>query len=308
MNLLGAKVETVVGTSVYSSMDETNTLFHVFNVNVSTEIPFTRRTLQGSLSNITSVHGPRARRVTFSLHVYGLGSAGLPIWASTFLPSVGLKEVGASFKYVPSSLQSEHESLSLVVYQDGKALKLRGCRGNVEFVFTHGNPIEARFSYDGVYDDEVDVATPSGQSWPLIVPPRVGSSTVTLGAYTPVISSMSISTRNTVELRPGFNDDAYISALIVDRDFGGTIDPEDTTIATNDFYNQMTAHTEQALSIAVGTAQYNKVLFEAPAFQLNTLTETQRQGMNALQTTFSLNASLSAGTDNEIAITFPQTA
>ena len=307
--MLGAKVESTAGTSVYGSMDETDTLFHVFDVSVSTDIPFTRRTLQGSLSNIASVHGARGRSVSFSLHCYGLGSAGLPIWAETFLPSCGLKEVTASFEYIPSSLQSDHESLSLVVYQDGKAVKLRGCRGNINFQLSHGQPIIAQFTYTGVYDGEVDVATPSSQTWPLIVPPRVASGTFTLGSYTPIISSMNINTNNVVELRPTIaNDDAYISALIVDRSLSGTCDPEDTLVATNDFYAQLRGHTEQALSIAIGSVQYNKILITAPKFQYNTIVENQRNGMNALSSTFSLNADLANGSDNEIAISFPQSA
>jgi len=307
MNMLGAAVESTVGTSVFSGMDDDDTLFHVMNVDVQTEIDYARRTLQGSLSNLTSVHGPRSRVVTFSLFAYGAGSAGLPTWANIFLPACGLKETTASFWYTPSSLQTDHTSLSLAVYKDGKVTKVRGARGNVNINFVHGRPIEFQFEFRGVYDGEEDEANPTGQSWPTIVPPRVGSAAVSLGSFTPVLSQFNINSQNVVELRPTIaNDDAWISAIIVDRAFGGSADPEDELVATNDYFAQVKAHTEQALSIAVGTVQYNKITITAPKFQWNTITETNRQGLNALNATFTLNADLANGSDNEIKIFFPQ--
>jgi len=306
MNLLAAKVESTVGTAVSTAAVDSQ--FHVFNTNVQTNIDFVTRQLNGSLSNLTSVHGPRSVVITFSIYMTGNGSAGIPAYATLFLEACGLKETTASFKFNPSSFQDDHTSLSMAIYKDGTVTKARGCRGNVDFVFEHGRPIRLDFTFTGVEDGVSDVSSPTGQTWSTLVPPRVASGTFTLGSFTPVLSTFNIGTNNDVQLRPTIaNDEAYISSIIVNRNFSGQADPEMELVATNNYFLQLKNHTEQALSISVGTVQYNKILITAPKLQWNTLQESSRQGLNSLTASFSLNADLSVGIDTELEISFPQT-
>jgi hypothetical protein len=239
------------------------------DVKWSPDIKITKRAVQlNTLSGLTPVIGSRGGKVSFRAELKGSGGASYATAGpalAPYLKACGFAETLAagSATYKPAS--TGIPTLTLWVYEDGIVKKLKGCRGNVKFSGKVGEPCYANFDFTGVYDAVADLAMIS-PTFEGTVPPALLNAAFTVDAYAAIIDGFDIDMANKLELRQSVNAAAgYLSCLLNDREPGGKISPEMTTIAVYDWYTKLLAGTGVALNIGpIGTGTCNKVQITAP--------------------------------------------
>jgi hypothetical protein len=311
--VLLAKLESVVGTA--ESLADADGVFCAYDVEINPNIDFQQRTQQGGMSHLAGKTGAESCQLSFKMNLYGDGAAGTPAWANIFLPACGLvNKAGQVFS--PSSkgvgvtgggaASATPRALTMGVYQDNAGLKkvLAGATGNVRFAFSVGQMIVMEFSFSGVWQDVVDNATLPTPNYPPELPMSCLGATMTLaGAAIPCWSSLSVDLGNEVSLRPcATKAKGFVSSLITNRRVTGTLDPESTQVSVFNPYNDWTASTESALSLAV-TDGTDTITIAAPKLQFTNVQEADRNGMQTDAISFQCNAASDAG-DDELSLTF----
>lgn len=312
--VLLAKQEATVGTA--ESLTAAEGVFCVYDVEVNPNIDFQQRSQQGGMSHLAGKTGAESCALSFKMNMYGDGAGTSPNWAEVFLPAVGMTRTSASEVFKPSSkgvgtgaaggASATPRSLTMGVYEDNSGLvkQLVGATGNVRFTFSSGQMVVMEFSFSGVWVDVADNTTLPAPNYPSELPLSTLGATMTLaGAAVPCWQTLSIDLGNEVVLRPcGTKAKGLVSSLITNRRVTGQIDPEATQTGTFDPYNDWTASTESALSLAV-TDGTDTVTIAAPALQFTNVQEADRNGMQTDTISFQCNAGSDAG-DDELSITF----
>lgn len=308
--VMAAKIETTVGEAI--ALAAADAAFNAMDVTISPDIETeTRHGQGGGLSKLPPVPGARGGTITFKIELVGSGSIGTPVpqWATTLLPACGMYDDSDVFKLdsrPPEASGSNTKTLTIGVYEDGLFKSLRGAMGNAVFQFAAGKVIGIEFTFSGIWVDPSDVAllTPN---YPSVIPPRFASSGLSVdGDWTPRVAEMTIDLGNDVQLREDSTDiSGFHSAVIVDRESGGTMDPEATSVADHDAYGDWLRSTGGALviDIGAGSADGNRIQFAAPVFQLTGVDEADRNAVQTDAVEFKLIKSADAG-DDELTITF----
>lgn len=305
--VLLAKLETTVGTPI--ALSGTDGAFCAYDVEINPNIDFQQRTQQGGMSHLAGKTGSESCQMSFKMNLYGDGAAGVPAWADTFLPACGLVKTGQVFK--PSSkgvgtAADSPRSLTMGVYEDNAGLKktLAGATGNVRFAYAVGQMVVLEFAFSGVWQDVVDNTTLPAPDYPDDLPMSCLGATMTLGGVAiPCWASLQLDLGNEVSLRPcATQAKGFVSSLITARRVTGSIDPEATQVGTFDPYNDWTANTESALSLAVADAA-DTITLAAPKVQFTNVQEADRNGMQTDAISFQCNAG-SDGGDDEVSLTF----
>lgn len=304
--VIAGKLESVEGTAEAITVTDTGIL--AMDVKFDADIKVTERAIQlNTLSNLEPVIGARAGSVSFRAELKGSGgasyaSAGPAL--SPYLKACGFAETLAagSATYKPAS--SGVPSITLWVYADGVAKKLKGCRGTVSFAGKVGEPCYADFKFQGVYDAVADLAMVS-PTFEGTVPPALLGATFTVDSYAGIITSFNIDMANEISLRESVNAAAgYLSALITGRKPTGKLDPEETLVATYAWYTKWLAGAGLALNIGtIGTGTCNKVQITAPKLVYTKISESSRSGNDVADLSFSL--AMSTG-DDEVSLIFAQ--
>lgn len=284
--VIAAKIEAVEGTAeaitvtdagilaIDPKFDADITMYDRANVKLNT------------LSKLVPVPGQRSGKISFKVELKGSGaaySASVKPGVGVFLKACGFAEtidvtVGAEkATYLPAS--TGIPTLTIWLYEDGAVRKLRGCRGTVKFSGKVGEAVFAEFDFTGVYDGAATLAmiTPTFESQ---VPPVLLNAAMTIDAYAAVLESFSIDMGNKIELRPSVNTpDGFLSALFVDRNPTGKIDPEMVLAATYDFFTKWTTGAVAALNIGpISNGNYNKFTITAPKCVYTKISGGERVG------------------------------
>lgn len=301
---LAAKIEGTSGTA--ESLAAADAAFNVMNLTWTEDIPMNERMAMESLGQLAAVPGQWAAKVSFDVELAGTGSeTPVPDWASVFLPACGMKLDTATFAF--SSVTTDLKTITIGVYEDGVIKMVRGAAGTFTIDAEAGKFGTIHFDFTGVYDGIEDGSNIATVVYPNVVPPRVACSTITVGSVTPIISKISLASNNTVQLRQDISQcEALIAALITDRKPGGSLDPEQKLVATQDWWGNQTTGTEAALSLVLGTTGGNTITIAAPKLQVRTVGEADRNGIITLPISFQLNVDVGddAPYDNELTITF----
>jgi hypothetical protein len=127
-----------------------------------------------------------------------------------------------------------------------------------------GTPPDATTTY-AIDNGPIDRVFPSA-TYDASVPPPVRNMPVTLGAYGPVISKMSVNMGNAVTAPPSVRSyDGHGAVIINDRDVNGSIDPEATLVATKDWVQEFKKGTNFALDTGVvGCVAGNRYRLQHP--------------------------------------------
>jgi len=164
------------------------------------------------------------------------------------------------------------ESVKIEDFVDGKKYTLTGVRANASIAGTSGDDLLVNVTFTGHTVDPVDAALPTCTYDGTEPPPFVGVA-MTLdqglgGEYTPVINNVTFELNNAVNTPANANaSDGFGETRITGRgDSGvtGSFDPEDTTVATQDWVGEWKAGTIKTIDVGpVGSTQYNKISIAA---------------------------------------------
>jgi hypothetical protein len=295
--VLAFKVETTPGTA--ETLTNTEAVYCTDPV-MQADIPMFDRAATGALGRLASVPGARRGKITFNIEVAGDGTDNTPHWA-TLLTACGF--TASSGVYTPTSTFTSMNTVTIGLYEQGIFKLMTGAMGNVSFEAKTGEPLMAKFEFEGIWNAPTDASTLSLPAIP-ITPPRVAAATLTIGGATPAgVASVSLNMGNAIKLCEDITKvSGYSRAVITDRVVSGKIDPEHQLVATSDVFGSWLAGTEAALNFVVGSATHNTITFAGAKCQYHNVQEGERDGIVTAELDFNLNAS-SAGSD-ELTITF----
>lgn len=247
--------------------------------------------------SVGTLEGTKAGKATFKTEIIGDGSSALDAGLAILLQACGmLKTVEV---YTPSSVLSEHKTISLNAYRDGVLKQLLGCSGNVKIIQDGGRMV-FDFDFSGVWQAPIAGALPT-PSYSTQKPLQWGnaSNAFTLATLGIKISSFEFDAGNNVVPRV---DNGHIQYyMISDRDPTITIDPEFDLVAGYDLYGAWLAGTEVAISQAV-TNGTDTMTIAAPKFQYREVKEGDRDGIRTDDVTGQCNMN-SGDDDYSITIT-----
>lgn len=303
-SLIAAKLEGTIGT--VETLTAAEAAFITINPELIPEADEHARQAPGTLSPLASVIGARRGTATFEIEMQGKGSAGSPAWASVFLPACGLWDDSNTWKLIsgaPSLTAGNPRTITVGRYVDGLAYKLAGAMARkATIILENGMPPRLSLELLGKYSAVAD-ATMLAPTLPSVVPPRCNSLTATINSAAVRCNKIEIDLGLETILREDVTDaTGYFAACITGRRITVAIEPEAELVATRDDFGLWLAGTTQAVSIVVGTDQYNRFTITIPAAQRLSPRPGDRGGV--LTTGLTLQACRSAANDDEMTLAF----
>ena len=302
--VIAAKIEQTEGTAETLAAADADVLAFEPSFTLGVGI-YERSELNASLSPHELIPGSRMATIAFKVNLRGSGAAGTAPKIGKLLKSCGFGETivaSTSATYAPISIAIP--TLTMSVYKDGSRKQIRGARGTVSHSGKAGEPGVLSFSFQGVYDGVTDVAILTGTGIETTNIPVLLSAGLSIASYAAIISTISIDMGITIEMRPDSNkSEGYVSCAYGGRKPVGSFDPEETLLATHDWYGRFIAGTSGILAFHYGATAGNIITFNAPKVQYTNITESSRNGIAALDVPFALSRSTAAG-DDEISVAF----
>ena len=303
-SVFAAKTETTIGTA--ESLANADGVFNAREFSIVPNIGMSRREGQGGFNYLRSVPEGMGGTATI-VHELAYDGETVPNWAAVLLPACGYVDDDGVFSPVSRGPGGSGlpKTLTIGGYFDGKLRQLVGCMGNVVFAFPTGQMATATFTFTGKYStNETDVAllTPT---YPTEKPLRFADGGVLWNSVSLCTSTASIDIGNEVILRECAetgNRTGYKSALITNRAPVITADPESVLVATQNRDLQWLDIDTAALAITLNGPGNSKIVFDAPAAQLENKQPGERSGMMTDDLTWL--ATRGAEPDTELTITF----
>lgn len=246
--------------------------------------------VSSTLSPSAPITGKRWIELSFESDIKGSGSAGVApqlgdcFEACAFTETIGGSN-GSSIIYTPRS--ASIKSVTIYVYDlltasTARLHKITGVRGNMTKIFSAGKVARAQFRMQGYYTlptDNGSLPTPApvGES---IIPPVCESMLFTFNSYAGfVIQELSVDMGNNVEQIDDINSaNALKEIRITGRRPAGRFNPEAVAMATKDLYSDWVASTQRAVTMQLGSTNYNKVAFSMPKVTLDGIEEDSLNG------------------------------
>ena len=303
MSILVERTIALIKTETTYSVDPGPTassdFIAVYDVNITPNINYIDpAAMDGSLSPREGRTGQRYVEVTFSheLQVNSDTPASPPVDAA--LKACGF--AASSGVYTPVS--SDFSSATIYVYWDGLLWKITGARGNVEFVFTAGEPARLNFTFTGIYNDPTDETFPT--SWTDIggAPVICQGGTLTWGGSSiPAVETLNLNMNNDIQIRPSVTGTYAVAGVeITNRNPEGSINPDMTTLSEQDWFTLLNTPTLQAISFQLSSGS-NTVTLDIPKAQLMNVPPGTRNNYRTWEIPFKC---VRNSGDDEVSITF----
>jgi len=295
--IVGFKTETTAGSA--ESITATECAYNVFNARMSNSFAFMRRPGAASFAPRKGVVGPAFGSISFTMELYGSAS-----WASTLLPACGYVLDSTTYKPKSEPPGSNTKTITIAFYEDGRCRQLYGCAGSFRINLTSGGLATAEFNFSGIYSAPTDASLPAAD-FPSYTPLLFNGAGLTLGTTewgtgsTKLrVSSLSIDAGNAVEPRQDVHATSGVAHFHVAHSLvTGSMDPEVTTVANHAIWSEITASTETALTVTLGSTG-NLVTLSVPKLQWTNQDDGDRSGILTDNMTFEANQSADAGDDN----------
>jgi len=263
-----------------------------------------RPAVRPSLAALQAVYGDRLQTISFTVELKGSGTAGTAPEIDPLLRACGFAVVNVaatSDTYKPAS--SSLESCTIYDHKDGKRTKLTGCVGTFTVACEAGVPVKLSFTMTGHTSVATDVSLPS-PTYDSTKPAPFKSAGFTVGGYAAVIGAMNIDVGNQLAMPPSVNAaDGFGTIQIVGRAITGTIDPEDTLVATKNWMSEFIAGTNVAINTGViGSSAGNRFQLTQPVCYYTDVTEdSDRDGVASLEIPY---AAIESSGDDELSLAF----
>lgn len=267
-----------------------------------TAVPAAAEALAAGGSTITAVLGTSAA-ATLQLYrgmpinftgnqvgtsfIYDYSAAKLAKLTDTFagaLVATTNYQIPVNIVYGPAS--SSISSLTMYVYNDGLLYKFTGCRGNVSFAFESGGPAKMSFTFRGMFLSKTDVALPT-VTYDSTRPPIWKGGAFTINSVAAAGQSLSLDVGN--QLAQPDNPAAaegFDPAVITARQMRGSINPNETLIATRDIMADFRAQTKRPIHGRLGSTAGNRIGITMPSGLYLGQTPGDRNGIRTVDVPF----------------------
>lgn len=284
--IMQAKVETVKGTAETTGMLD---VYCLGEPDIKPTGPFDGRKGGGIYLGHTEagVIGEKSGSLSCTVELRGDGASGMDTGLAELLQACVLAETGAVYQV--TSNNTNHKTVTLFVFRDGKKEVLSGAMGTVTLEGETGKTIKCNFEFKGIYSTPSDVALPAFAPGATL-PPIMANGTFTIAAVAKLVSKFSLAMNNDVQLRWDANAASGIyHAHIIDFDPVFTCDIESDKVANYDVYGAWLAGTLAALSIVVGSGAGEQITIAAPKLQYREIPHADREGTQVNEITAQCN-------------------
>ena len=315
--VLAAKVESEEGTAETLAESDGGLLVSELKWSLNIE-QVARDFLTDTLSKIQPVPGKRSGSFSFTTELRGKSTA----FSTSNVPEIGKYLMACGFSevvddtsgfetvtYEPISDATNIPTLTMAIYNDGRTVQLRGCRGTASFECNNGEYSKATFEFSGMITSVVDASSLAVDLTDEIAlnPPLLLGASFSMddgtNTHAAKISSLSVDMANTVTMREDMSQEhGYFTAIITDRNPTGKIDPEFEVESTYPFLGNWLDGQTAAISFNYGATQYNQIAFAIPKATTTGITDSDREDLAVADMDFELNTA-GAG-DDEISIVF----
>jgi len=262
---------------------------------------YKRTPVRPSFGKLKPIYGGHLAEVSFDVECKGSGTAGTaPEWG-VLMKSCGFGETVVavtSVTYKPIS--TAIPSLTLYIFRDGKRQIMTGCRGTLKGAVMVGEVMKLSFNFVGHHVSEADVALPT-PTYDSPVPVVALSAGVTFDSFSGIFTKIEWDVGVEIARPASINAaDGYGEIQITGRDVNGSIDIEDTLVATYDFLTKWKGNTAFILTTGViGSTAGNRWQLSFPAVTIQGQDPGDKEGLLTREVKF--NAAESAG-DDEISL------
>jgi len=240
--------------------------------------------------------------VTFEVEMAGSGTAGTAPAYGPLLKACGNSQTivsSTSVTYAPIS--SNHESVTLYIFQDGVVQKITGARGSFSINAEVGAIPTINFTMIGIFNAPTDVSNPTPtyqhQANPVLF--KNGNTTAQqLFSFAGAVQSFSFDQNNQTVYRElvGGTKEVHIT----DRRPGGSIVLEAVTMATKNYFTSITGSATGNNTFQHGQTAGNIFTFSAPQTDLSTGSYSDSDGIQMLN--FDYTATPTAAGDDDYSI------
>jgi hypothetical protein len=270
---------------------------------------------------------------TFSEHTVGYVVTGSSIttgtWTGQTSGATGTASSNTDGKrliWTPTSTFSPPSSvptLTIGLNLDGDQIKVKGCRGTFDLVFEFGRGVTMNVTMQGIFDSVSALANYTdaaiGAKDAYLPPVFLGLSNFLIededgnsmsSCDDVAFNNLSISMGNDVVAREcAIDTDGYSMAEITDRTPTGSFTPDYALDATFPWIDNFRQGKLMRMTFDVGTTVGNIWTYKLPWMQIESLTDTDRDGVSALDVSFALTSGQytltdTAGANNELAIMY----
>jgi hypothetical protein len=237
-----------------------------FNTVPTGELSFTYE-LRGNLRNGTTQLDITNGTSTQALEIDNLlKSCGMsPTYTAAGTPGSEGSSAGSrdGFVIYSPSFSSSDEGTSMTFYWQtaNKRHKLTGAKGTVRLSAEAGKVPMLSFTFRGLYvaPADSDLST-SSAAWFDLLPPLFQGSSITIGSYEPVLTSMEFDLGNEIVRRDSaVATNGVKGFLIADVMPKARLNPEAVTEATNPFWSNWINSTPKLITIPFGATAGNKI-------------------------------------------------
>ena len=177
-----------------------------------------------------------------------------------------------------SSSPTDHKTISIDVYEDGKLKSLAGAMGNITIEAETGKRVMLKCSFSGRWIAPTDAAIPSW-SPSTAAPMRAQSANFTIDSLSARISRASLDMGNSVAPRWNPSESGGIEHyMITDYAPKLSIDPEAELVANYDWFGKKAAGTTAAISQIFSDSAVD-VTVTIPAAQIAEIETADRDGV-----------------------------
>lgn len=294
--VLAAKAETTIGTP--ESLTASEGAFNAYNVVAQASIPVETREAQGSMGQLSAVPGIRTGTISFRTDVAYNGTD-VPGWATVLFPLCGVVNASGTFTPRSEAPGSNVKTGTIGVFEDGLLKSIAGAVGTFTIVYPAGRMAYIDWVFTGVWQAPTDTALIE-PTYPTVAPLRAASITTTWNSVSMCWEQLTLTMNNEVQPRECSTAAAGVSSfLIIDRKPVVSGNPESVLVATQDRFGAWLLGTENALSVAIGSA----MTLSAPKAQIVNIQEGNRKGVQIDEIEWQCNKNGSTA-DQDISIVF----
>lgn len=250
LRVLAAKVETTVGTA--ESLTSSEGAFNAYNVMIQPEPAFEQREAQGQFGVLSAIPGALSAVATFRTDL-GYDGTNVPSWASVLLPGCGYVNSAGTFTPRSEAPGTNVKTLTIGCYLNGVYKSIAGAVGNFTLVFPTGRMAYIDWEFRGVWVQPTDTAI-IAPTYPTHATLRAASMTTTFNSVTFCAENITFNSGNEISIIQCQTGNGFRNGIITDRLPTVTSNPESVLIATQDRFAPLLTATEQALSLAIGSA------------------------------------------------------
>lgn len=301
VSVLAAKIETTAGTA--ETLAGADGAFNVFDAKITPEVTMEEREGQGGFDMLSQVAGGRRGKATFRTNLQWDGTATEPAWAETFFPACGWVKSGQVYYPKSEAPGSSVKTLTIAHYVNGTRHLLSGCVGTFKVTLRAGMPAYIEWDFTGVWGGKTD-ATILAPTYPTDLNLRWSGGVGQWNNVDLFASQAVIDAGNVITMREDpSSSSGYLCGIITNRYPKVTVDPEKTTVASQDRWGYWLSSAEYALELHCNGPTNSMLQFDAPKAQVIKIDYADREKLAIDNIEFACNKN-SSTQDQSLYVTF----